>query len=394
MRYMKVSALCFGLLCVALLLVSCQAAPMAAPTPTAAPPPPTAAPDLVAPVEAWVDAINKGDVDAALELLADNALWSARYMLPGEVWKSGGKEKVRRDFNYLVGMEVKSGIKDCQPQDDRVVCGLSMVDGCMVAFGAPDGLAAKLVFIYQPDGKVREVSFILDDPRLEDYTKFGIASDAWAVENRAEEHVKINPRQSWLGGSLDAKFCKEYAASLKAAPPTPVPPAPAADLVAPVKVFVAAMNAGDVNATLALFSDDVRWSAWMVPAFGKEPSRAVLEYLVAREAKSQITDCQPQADRVVCDLSYVDGCSAASGYPGDQAEAAKLVFIYQPDGKVKQAIFSHGAPVPEDVTKFWADFSAWVHANRSEDVAKVGVYDGEGGKLLVELCQEYAASLK
>jgi ketosteroid isomerase-like protein len=174
--------------------------------------------------------------------------------------------------------------------------------------------------------------------------------------------------------------------------PTPVPPTPAADLVAPVEVFVAAMNAGDVNATLALFSDDVRWSAWMVPAFGKEPSRAVLEYLVAREAKSQITDCQPQEDRVVCDLSYVDGCSAASGYPGD--EAAKLVFIYQPDGKVKQAIWSNGAPVPEDVTKFWTDFSAWVHANRSEDVAKVGVYDGEGGKLLVELCQEYAETLK
>jgi hypothetical protein len=202
------------------LLVIAGCAPPAAPTPPPtsvplAPAPPTAAPDLVAPVEAWVDAINKGDVDAALDLLADNALWSARYVSQQGGWKSSGKEQVRRDFDYLVGMEVKSRVKDCQPQDDRVVCGLSVVDGCAVAFGAPDGLAAKLVFIYQPDGKVREVSFTLDDPRWEDYSKFGIASDAWALDNRAEEHAKINPRLSRLGGSLEAKFCREYAETLK-----------------------------------------------------------------------------------------------------------------------------------------------------------------------------------
>ena len=166
-------------------------------------------------MEAWVDAINKGDVDAALELLADNALWSARYVLHWGAWKSSGKEQVRPQFDYLVGLGMKSQLKDCQPQDDRVVCGLSVVWGCIAPFGAPDGLAAKLVFIYQPDGKVREVSFTLDDPRWEDYSKFGIASDAWAAFNRAEEHAKINPRLSRLGGSLEAKFCREYAETLK-----------------------------------------------------------------------------------------------------------------------------------------------------------------------------------
>ena len=200
------------------LLVIAGCAPAPTPTPTAlplAPAPPTAAPDLVAPVEAWVDAINKGDVDAALELLADNAEYSAHYLANQSGRKFSGKEQVRPAFDYLVGMETKSQVKDCQPQDDRVVCSLSVVHACIAAFGAPDGLAAKLEFIYQSDGKAREVSFFLDDPRSEDYTRFVFASDAWGAENRAQEWAKLDPIDSWLGGSIQAKFCKEYAETLK-----------------------------------------------------------------------------------------------------------------------------------------------------------------------------------
>jgi ketosteroid isomerase-like protein len=384
MRSLKSSAMSFGLLFVVLLLVSCQAVPTPAPTPTAVPPPPTAAPDLVAPVEAWVDAINKGDVDAALELLADNALWSARYTLNMDPYKSSGK-RVRRDFDYLVGMEAKSQVKNCQPQDDRVVCDWSLVDGCMVAFGAPDGLAGKLVFIYQPDGKVREVSLTLDDPRLGDYTKFGIRSDAWAALNRAEEHVKINPRQSRLGGSLEAKFCREYAESLKAAPPTS-----AADLVASVEAWTDAINNGDVNAALALFTDDVRWDIWGNPATGKEASRPLQDWLVALEAKLQITDCQPQADRVTCDLIYVDGCGAPSGAP--DGYPGKLVVVYQPDGKITQAIMARGELLA-DVWEWWQDYNAWMQANHAADRLVAGEPNGEGGALMLKRCREYAATL-
>jgi len=215
MRSLKSSALSFGLLFVVLLLVSCQPAPTPAPTSTAVPPSPIAAADPVAPVKAWVDAINKGDVDAALELLADNAEYSAHYLANQSSRKFSGKEQVRPAFDYLVGMETKSQVKDCQPQDDRVVCSLSVVHACIAAFGAPDGLAAKLEFIYQSDGKAREVSFFLDDPRSEDYTRFVFASDAWGAENRAQEWAKLDPIDSWLGGSIQAKFCKEYAETLK-----------------------------------------------------------------------------------------------------------------------------------------------------------------------------------
>jgi len=88
------------------------------------------------------------------------------------------------------------------------------VHACIAAFGAPDGLAAKLVFIYQPDGKVREASFALDDPRLRDYERFWSLSEAWALENRTEERAGLNA-QSREGGALVAKWCKEYAETLK-----------------------------------------------------------------------------------------------------------------------------------------------------------------------------------
>jgi ketosteroid isomerase-like protein len=374
------------------LLVIAGCAPPAAPTPPPtsvplAPAPPTAAPDLIAPVKAWVDAINKGDVDAALEPLADNAQYSAHYR------NFGGKERVRSALDYLVVLETKSQVKDCRPQDDRVVCSLSVVDVCIAAFGAPDGLAGKLVFIYQPDGKVREVSFTLDDP---DYSRFLLASDAWGAENRAQEWAKLDPIDSWLGGSIQAKFCKEYAASLKAAPPTPT-----ADLVAPVEAWVDAINKGDVDAALGYLADNALWSAQFTSYegagtkdSGKEQVRPSLDYLVGLEMKSQLKDCQPQRDRVVCGLSVVWGCIAAFGAP--DGLAAKLEFIYQPDGKVREGSLRFpDDPRFEDYSRFLTASDAWAIKNRAEEHAKLKPRGtGLGGPLEAKWCKEYAETLK
>jgi ketosteroid isomerase-like protein len=184
--------------------------------PTAVPPAPalpTPTPDLIAPVKAWADAINKGDVDAALALITEDATWLGCYSC-GEGTTGTGKEQVRPGFDDLVGQETKLQVKECQPQGDRVACSLSVVNGCIAAFGAPDGLPAKLVFIYQPDGKIREASFALDDPRKGDFQGFWNLSEAWALENRAEEYARMK-LPSREGASLEVKFCKEYAASLK-----------------------------------------------------------------------------------------------------------------------------------------------------------------------------------
>ena len=209
MRPLRLAALV--LVCMLVVAGCVPATTVPPPSPTSAPPTPT--PDLIAPVKAWADAINKGDVDAALALITEDASWFGCYAC-GEGTTGTGKEQVRPGFDDLVGFETKLQVKECQPQGDRVACSLSMVNGCNAAFGAPDGLAAKLVFIYQPDGKVREAKFEVNDPRKGDYLRFWNLSQAWALENRAEEYAKIKI-PSREGASLQVKFCKEYAASLK-----------------------------------------------------------------------------------------------------------------------------------------------------------------------------------
>ena len=73
-------------------------------------------PQLVTPVKAWVDALNSGDVDAALAPFADDVQYHF-------IFDAIRKENVRSVFDWLVGIEAKYKIVDCQqPQSDRVAC--------------------------------------------------------------------------------------------------------------------------------------------------------------------------------------------------------------------------------------------------------------------------------
>jgi ketosteroid isomerase-like protein len=185
------------------------APPQPTPLPPPTPVPPTPATDLVAPVKAWVDAINKGDVEAALAPFTDNVWWTASYRDT-----EAGKEHLRGLFESLAGIETKHQIGDCQPEGADVVCAFSIVDGCIAAYGAPDGLSAKLTFKFQPDGKIGETSMTADDPRWKDYLNFYGAETAWAVKNHAEEVAKAE-EGGREGGATVAKLCQEYAESLK-----------------------------------------------------------------------------------------------------------------------------------------------------------------------------------
>jgi hypothetical protein len=148
---------------VALVLVCVMGVAGCAPAATLAPPtpvPPTPAADLVAPLKAWVDGMNKGDVDVALAPLADDVTWG------GWVYPAGGKPDVRRIFELMAGIGTKLGTPDCQPQAGRVACTLTVGDGCMAAYGLADGVNATLEFVYGPDGKVRQGSLdVTGDPR-------------------------------------------------------------------------------------------------------------------------------------------------------------------------------------------------------------------------------------
>ena len=196
-----------------LLAGACVAPPPPAPTaapPTATPIPPTPTPDPAAPVKAWVDAINSGDAEAALALVSDDVKWQG-------VFEATGKEQLRAMVDWMIGIESKPQITDCQPQSDRVVCNLTAPDGCIAAFGA-SSLRSKLVFIFQPDGKIQQASLEPDGEEWAGYWSWLEAEMTWAAANRAEEHAKVDtaPNQR-EAGSIQIKLCKEYGESLKAA---------------------------------------------------------------------------------------------------------------------------------------------------------------------------------
>ena len=87
---------------VAFLLIAGACVPAATPPPTPTPVPPTPTPDPAAPVQAWADAINSGDVDAALALFTDNVLYSIFDFI------AGGKDRTAHDVRLAgrAGIEI------------------------------------------------------------------------------------------------------------------------------------------------------------------------------------------------------------------------------------------------------------------------------------------------
>ncbi len=110
----------------------------APPTDTPVPPadtpaPPAAESDPVAVVQAWVDAIYSGDVDAALSYFTDDG----KYLMD---YTANDKDECAWVFNWLAGLETKMRILDCQPQDDKIACSLAVLDGCIAASAPRDYL--------------------------------------------------------------------------------------------------------------------------------------------------------------------------------------------------------------------------------------------------------------
>lgn len=192
------------------------------PTPTPAPPtatplPPAPAVDAVAPVKAWVEAINRGDVDAALALFTDRV----RYLF---VFDATGKEQLHGVFDWMVGIESKFVIDNCQQtKNDQAVCTFTHSSGCTAAYGATDGLAMKGTYSLAEDGKIRLVMGKTEGAEWDSVSKWTDKVLSWQQANRAEEAAKADYSLGKAGGAVQIKLCKEYAESLKAAPAAAAP---------------------------------------------------------------------------------------------------------------------------------------------------------------------------
>lgn len=198
------------------LTIAAGCAAPAAPEPTPVPPEPTptpvppAAPDLLAVVQAWADAIDRDDVDAALSYFTDDGKY-----LVGE--PAYGKDRMRQVFNWLAGQETKWEFLECQPDGDSITCSTMVLDGCRAASG-PTGLPVKATFTLQ-DGKIKSVKGSTAGPEWNDYWSFLGAVRSWASDNRAAELAPLDPLAETYrakdAGMMMVKLCREYAADQK-----------------------------------------------------------------------------------------------------------------------------------------------------------------------------------
>lgn len=163
-------------------------------------------PVITASAQALVDAINSGNVDAALALLADDAEF--------QVWtdEAAGAEQLRPLFDRLAGKETQYQITDCTWEAIDLLCAMSIVDGCTTAYGATDGLPGKVRFYALEDGTLRQIDGALTIGPRKEFQTWLEAEAAWASANRADELAQAEG-YSKEAGEMAVQLCQEYAAT-------------------------------------------------------------------------------------------------------------------------------------------------------------------------------------
>jgi ketosteroid isomerase-like protein len=170
----------------------------------------TAPHDPTAIVQIWLDAINDGDLDAAMAFMTPDAV------IPG----TGAPSRPARNVvDWWIDMESHFGAPDCQQADDQLVCDFMMTNhGCTVASGYTVGDSMRYTFDMQ-DGKIHrldKVSIASVGNDVSNYYKWLEEEMAWANTNHAEELAGIDwDGFSTGGGDIVVKLCQEYAETLK-----------------------------------------------------------------------------------------------------------------------------------------------------------------------------------
>jgi hypothetical protein len=145
------------LLFIALLLTACQ--PAATPQPT--PIPPTKAPTLQDVANAWLAALNKGDIEAALSYLADDATVTIIPPAAGDGVYTGHGE-IRGWYTSLVAGKGVTTLSDCRVDGETVTCldiyadeglksmGVDFIEGSWVA-DIRNGMIQSYTFTMTPE---------------------------------------------------------------------------------------------------------------------------------------------------------------------------------------------------------------------------------------------------
>jgi ketosteroid isomerase-like protein len=121
-------------------------------------------PDPMSIVNAWVAALNAGDIDGALSYVADDAVATIVPPQPGTSGVFTGKEEIRGWYEIIVGEHGVTTLSDCQVEGETVTCVNTYATDSITALGL-DSLVAEWVAVVR-DGKLQSYSWTITEESL------------------------------------------------------------------------------------------------------------------------------------------------------------------------------------------------------------------------------------
>jgi ketosteroid isomerase-like protein len=244
-------------------------------------------------VNAWVAALNKGDINATLSHLADDATVTIVPPAEGDGVYNGHAE-IRGWYESLAAAKGVTTLSDCQANGETVTCLDTYADEGLKAMGV-DFIEGTWVAVIR-DGKIQSYTFTITPESL-------------------------------------AKF--------------PPPPPSHQDVAS---AWQEALNKGDIDAALSYLADDAT-VAIIPPAEGDgifnghAEIRGWYESLVTARGITTLSDCQVNGETITCLDTYVDEGLKSLGVDFIEGEWA-AVFR---DGKIQSYAFTM---TPESLAKF------------------------------------------
>ena len=219
---------------------------------------------------------------------------------------------------------------------------------------------------------------------------------AWLIANRAEEWKKISDEKGALirngtTAPILVKLLRAYGGEMaKQKPPA------GTDLVGQATAFMSALNRRDVEAAMAMFTDDAEYRAGHV-GVGKVQVRTVIEYLDGTGLRLVWSDCAQAGQDVSCDIFGRDDAMAVYGTTGVRFNPYTFSFK---DGKILKILGTAAGPEWASNTAASKDATAWLTANRADEWKKVT--DEKGGLIrnarpapqIIRLIREYGKAKK
>jgi len=352
--------------------------------------PPTVAaqPELIGAADAFVAAMNRRDVEAAIAMFTDDAEYRAGHV-------GVGKAQVRTVLDYLDGTLVKLIQTDCVQEGAQVTCSAWGRDDPMVINGVAGVRFKPYVYSFK-DGKIQKIMGTADGPEWAVHSAASKESQAWMAANRAEEWKQITDEKGVLirNGStapILIKLKREHAgATAKQNPPA------ASDLVGQANAFLSALNRRDVETAMAMFTDDAEYRAGHV-GVGKAQVRTVIEYLDGTGLRLVWSECAQTGQEVSCNIFGRDDAMAVHGTPGVRFKPYTFSFK---DGKIQKITGTPDGPEWAANSASSKEATTWLAANRADEWKKVT--DEKGGLIrnaqtapeIIRLLREYGKAKK